>query len=111
MLTFTPLHPRADDFLGLIPDFLDSADPRPAAAQIAENYAFSGGWKPMAVWELTPDNPVDYDETGPAIRYPGDPPLHAIAKARLREERIYVFPHAWVAIVQPDGTFEVSRMD
>jgi len=92
------------DLLGEIPHFVNEADDRPAAEQFDDNYAHGGGWRPMEKWELDPD--------GCAITYPGgDPPLKPLAFATLRDELILVYPHAWVVIVQNDGTFEVSRMD
>jgi hypothetical protein len=45
------------------------------------------------------------------IQYPNDPPYSPVAYGFLRDELILVFPHAWVAIVQPDGAFAVARMD
>lgn len=92
------LHPEA---AGFIPQFLSEADPRPAARQFDEAYAHGGGWRPMEGWE----------RDGVAIRYPGDPALRPIAAVWLRHELIAVYPHAWVAIFQPDGRFEVARMD
>ena len=92
------------DLLGEIPAFVSEADDRPAAEQFDANYAHGGGWHPMPNWKFNPD--------GGAITYPGgDPPLKPLAMAVLRNELILVYPHAWVAVVQKDGAFEVSRMD
>jgi hypothetical protein len=103
MIPFTLIHPRAtEDMLGLIPEFFDEADPRPAREQAHERYAHGGGWHTFAGFEML--------ESG-ALKYPGDPALQLIARARLRDEHIQVYEGAWVAIVQPDGSFEVSRMD
>lgn len=95
------LHPHAD--LGRIPSFLFCDDPRSAREQFDERYAFGGGWRPMPHWQ--------YDKETRAIAYPGDPPLHPIAETTLRDELILLYPSAWVAIIQPDGAFEVARMD
>lgn len=92
---------------GLIPAFLSESDPAPACEQFRRNYAHGGGWGPMREWQLTDND----DWRKVTIRYPGDPPLRALGMIVLRTERIFIFPHAWVAIVQPDGRFEVSRMD
>lgn len=89
--------------LGYIPHFLSENDPRSAKEQINQNYSHGGGWSPMPGWLLSP--------TSRSIRYPGDDPLQAVAEARLRSETILVYPHAWVAIVQEDGSYEVARMD
>jgi hypothetical protein len=96
------LHAR--EYLGMIPYFLNPADPRPAAEQFDANYQHGGGWLPMRKWQM-----VNL-EVG-VIRYPGDPPKKPLAWMQLRDEKIFVYESAWVAIVQPNGTFEVARMD
>jgi hypothetical protein len=45
------------------------------------------------------------------IKYPGDPQNKLLFEAKLRDETIRVYEHAWVAIAQPDGSFEIARMD
>jgi hypothetical protein len=46
------------------------------------------------------------------LRYSGGKKLlKPVAAAQLRDEKVSLYPHAWVAIVQPDGSFEVSRLD
>lgn len=98
------LHPTATiEHLGDIPSFLLLADLRNAADQFDERYAFGGGWQPMRQWQ--------YNEKTKSIIYPGDPPLHPIAETTLRDELILLYPSAWVAIIQPDGAYEVARMD
>jgi hypothetical protein len=96
------LHPRMTmDHLGYIPRFIDMDDPRPAAVQINENYI--SGWTPMVRWEFT---------AGPnVIRYPNDPPLLPLATAELRGEKLFYYQGSWVCIVQPEGQFEVARLD
>lgn len=91
------------EVLGYIPQFFSDLDPRPAKEQIDEAYAHGGGWRPLEGWQFYPRTE--------AIHYPGDPPLMPIAGTRLRDEVIYVYPHAWVNIVQPDGSFEIARID
>jgi hypothetical protein len=87
--------------LGYIPTFLNSSDKRSAAKQFDANYI--GRWRPLKGFEMNPETF--------SIKYPGDPKLLPIAVATLRQERIFIYESAWVAIVQPDGTFEFSRMD
>lgn len=89
--------------LGLLPLFIFPGDPRPAAEQLQERYAHGGGWSPLQGWRLN-------RETREA-QYPGDTRLCAIAWARLRSEELLFFPYAWLAIVQPDGAFAISRID
>jgi hypothetical protein len=90
------------DAVGFIPEFLSEANPQPARVQLNDNYAHGGGWRPMEGWALREDD---------RLVYPGDPPMMPIAELRLRDERILVYPHAWVCILYPDQTFEVARMD
>jgi len=93
------------DHVGLIPSFLSEDDPRPAREQLDTGYVHGGGWNPFKGHELV--------KAGDSycLTYPGDPPTPLLASTKLRDERILVFLHAWVAIVQADGSFEVARMD
>ena len=88
--------------LGFIPHWLNEADARPAAEQLNENYSHGGGWRPFDGFELLPDG---------SIQYPGDPPYRPLAEILFRRERIVFFAHSWIMIVQPDGSFEICRMD
>jgi hypothetical protein len=90
------------NFVGLIPTFLDTDDPRPAKEQFAERYHY-GGWRNQ-------DGFVNRNGT-PVLIYPGDPPLKPIAMMALREEAIFVYLHGYVSIFQQDGSFEACRMD
>jgi hypothetical protein len=105
MIPFIALDPKViPDHLGLIPFFLSFDDPAPAREQFNANYAHGGGWYPMPGWTLKEDLALIYDEDE-------DPPLKPIAAAHFNQELILIYPNAWVAIIQPDGSFEVSRMD
>jgi hypothetical protein len=96
--------PRAViEALGFIPEFLNDLDPRPAREQFNESYAHGGGWRKFDGFEM---DPKDH-----GITYPGDPTYMPLASLTLRDETIFIYPHAWVAIVQPDGTYEIARMD
>lgn len=97
------LHLKAHQLVGYIPDFVDDRNPASAAEQFNHNYNHGGGWRPFQGFTFNPERLT--------IKYPGDPALKAIARAKLREETILVFEDAWVLILQPDGTFEISRMD
>ncbi len=106
MLWLSPTHQtpaQLKEALGFIPTFLSDDDPRPARAQIHANYRHGGGWIPAKGFRLDPDTMT--------LNYPGDPPLNCIAASMLRDEMILVYPHAWVVILCPDGTYEVSRCD
>jgi hypothetical protein len=88
---------------GLLPTFLDLNDPRPAREQLDANYQHGGGWQPFKGFTF-------HTETS-TLRYPGDPPMRALAAMRLRDELIVVFECDWVMIRQKDGSYEVCRMD
>jgi len=96
-------HPQATpEMLGLIPEFLNENDPRSAREQLDANYSHGGGWLPIPGFSMLPNGDLSY---------PGDPPFELLAETKLRDETIRVFHYSWVAIIQPDGSFEVSRMD
>jgi hypothetical protein len=98
VLHFTLKHPGATALhLGYVPTFLSEDDPRPAAVQINEHYAHGGGWSPM--------------RRGAFAALADDPPLALIAEARLRDETLRFYEGSWLSITQPDGSFEVSRLD
>jgi hypothetical protein len=93
-------YPEVD--LGYLPLFVSDANPRPAREQINEGYAHGGGWQPTRGFEM--------DGRG-RLLYPGDPPMRPLAEAWLRDERLVFYEHAWLAIIQKDGTFEAARVD
>lgn len=98
------LHPNCTlDALGYVPSFLNAADERPAREQIDSNYQHGGGWNSINGFAFEP-------ETG-KMQYPGDPALMPIAETKLRDERIFMYQHGLCSIVQPDGRFEVARID
>jgi hypothetical protein len=103
MIDFEILSLRATlEHLGFIPHFFSESDPRSARDQAHENYAHGGGWHKFKGFTLDADQ---------RLCFPGDPALQPLARATLHEETILIYPRAWVAIVQPNGDFEVSRMD
>jgi hypothetical protein len=90
---------------GLLPSFFSEDDPRPAREQIAEAYDFGGGWQPLEGWTL------DLSRHQAIGRYPEDPPFREVSRAQLRDETLILFQYAFLAIVQPDGSFEIARVD
>lgn len=102
-IQFTLKHPRAtQEHLGFVPLFFSESDPRPAREQVHEAYAHGGGWHPFNGFRMLSNGDM---------QYLGDPPTRLIAEARLRDEVLRFYDSAWFAIVQPDGSFEVSRLD
>lgn len=91
--------------LGILPSFLSLADDRPAQEQIAERYGF--GWYSQEGFTLAAGGPNEPY----VLNYPGDPPFEELARAGLRDETIVLFPYGYVAIFQPDQTFEIARID
>lgn len=91
---------------GVIPLMLLPDDPRPAREQLDEGYAHGGGWRKFEGFTLTGDSTSNF-----RLTYPDDPPYKPQAWTLLRGELVMVFPHSWVCIVQPDGKYEVARMD
>jgi hypothetical protein len=87
--------------LGFLTDIIDDSDSRPVKEQVNEKYAYGGGWRPLPGFRLD----------GLELSYPGDPPMMPVAMAQLRDEQVMLYPHDWVLVVQPDGSFECSRMD
>jgi hypothetical protein len=105
MIDFNFVYPGIGfDHLGLIPTFLWPNDPRPAREQFDERYAHGGGWKPMPSEDwIVLENAVRYrlDDRGRAL----------LAVAEFGNETIRIYDGAWVSITQPDGSFEIARMD
>ena len=102
-VTWELLHPHMrPEMLGLLAYWLDDEDPCPAKDQFNGHYAHGGGWRPMKGFKLTANN---------KLLYPEDPPLVPLAQAWLRDELVVFYEHAWVAIIQPDRSFEACRMD
>ena len=101
MLIWQLLHPQMTvEHLGSIPSFVTDADARPAKEQFDERYI--SGWEPIDGFTLSDEN---------VLQYPGDPSFVPRALVRLRDELIVFYDHAFVAIIQPDRSFEVCRMD
>lgn len=101
MIYFNPPGP-AGPFL---PTFFSEDDPRPAKEQAHEAYAHGGGWWPFEGFEL-----VKVGEKY-QLQYPEDPPVRELSRAKLRDETLVFFEFSWFAIIQPDGSFQVARMD
>jgi len=103
---WTKLDPRCtEDHIGMIPMWLSEDDPRPAKEQLHTGYLHGGGWHPFEGFRMAPKEDMWW------LLYPGDPPTRSLAYCKLRDEIIVVYEHAWVAIIQKDGSFEVTRMD
>jgi hypothetical protein len=89
--------------VGGLTTYLTSATTDPLWLQLDENSR--SGWNPQLVadqgWELSADE---------HLIYPGLPPLAPAAYATHLGEKILVYPHGWVVIVQLGGAFSVARV-
>jgi len=111
---------------GFLPEFLSPLDPRGAVDQLHANYAHGGGWSDfngftLHGWEAgkddrkLPQNHAGDSRTRFHLTYPGEFGLTEtyleVGRGFLRSETISLFEGEWVAVIQPDGSFRVSRMD
>ena len=94
---------HAEDILGLLPEIFRADDDRPAVEQANDRYAHGGGWFPQTGWTIEPGTGIAH--------YDGDPPFQPLCVAKLHDEMIIVYPHAYVAILQEDGSYQMARMD
>lgn len=95
-------HERADDYhIGYLGRRLHTM--KRVAEQINLAYKF-GGWQPFGQgkWKLHDDN---------RLEYPGDPTMEPIASAKVGDELVCIYRGDWWAIIQPDRSFEVARLD
>lgn len=92
------------EMLGTIPEMLSADDPGGAVEQIDRAYKdIGGGWRDFSGFTLNAERGT--------LSYPGDRPRLLIAEAKLRDERILFFNGAWIAVVQPDGSFRAACID
>ena len=92
-----------EDVVGQIKYFAHENDKRPLKYQFNERYCHGGGW-----------NNIDgfmFDKEDLSLSYPGDPKLYPLVCGEFRDQKVYIYPYSLVLILDPDGSFEVSRMD
>ena len=89
--------------LGFLPGLISENDARPVREQLNDTYRHGGGWRPANGFALDPQTF--------ALKYPGDPPMRPLAGAQLRHEKLFFYPYSFLCVVQPDGAFEVARVD
>lgn len=101
MLQFTNM-----EVVGFIPQFLSEEDERSAVEQIDAHYQHGGGWSDFEGFSLGQLSDGSY-----ALYYPEDPPMEELSRAQLRDETIVFFQCSWLAVIQPDGSYRISRCD
>ena len=90
--------------LGFLPDLISDEDPRSVKDQVEENYAHGGGWRPIAGMKMNLKTMV--------MRFPGDPPFVPAAFTKIHNETVVFYPlYSLLAVIQPDGSYEVTRVD
>lgn len=101
------------DVLGFLSMFLNDEDPRDAVTQINASYGHGGGWNDFPGFKLRKSEHTDGGDFAAsyALHYPGDPAYREMSRAYLRDELIVLFQHAWVAVIQKDGSFRAARID
>ena len=92
--------------VGLLSHIIKDSDPDPVRVQIGVRYAHGGGYNPIKNFKIKHLG-VDRAE----LRYPGDPAYAELSRTQIRDEVVILFECALVAIVQPDESFVVTRMD
>jgi hypothetical protein len=92
------------EWLGYIPSFLRVDDDRPAKVQLNERYNRLAG----ASWRKTA---AQFTLSPHGLKSQSDPMMRVLAECQLGDENIRLYEGSWVAVIQPDGAFEVSRMD
>lgn len=99
---------------GFLPEFLSALDPRGAVEQIDGNYAHGGGWNDFNGFTLHDWVPGESDAS-PYLTYPGEfgrvEKYREVARATLRLETIILFEGDWTAVIQPDGSHRIARLD
>lgn len=93
---------QLSDVIGDIRYFASEGNPAPLREQFNKMYSHGGGWNPFKGFKMDDKN---------ILTYPEDPPLYPMAQAKFRNQTICVYQYGWVAIIEEDRTFEVSRMD
>lgn len=98
-------HPLAtQEMLGYIPMFLDDNDKRPAKEQINDNYRHGGGWRSLDGLTMHPDKLVDPNDGNPFD-------FVLLWESELNDEILRFYNGSMLAVIQPDGSFEVTRID
>jgi hypothetical protein len=89
--------------IGYLVNFLNPSDPRGAVAQIGTSYI--SGWNDFNGFQL--------NKSGDrySLAYPNDRPMRELSRTTMRGETIVLFEYDWVAVIQPNGSFKVARLD
>lgn len=94
---------QAED-LGFLWEILQADDKRKVKEQLETNYAHGGGYRPFKGFKL--------DRMTMSLKYPGDPLMKPVAMTEIGDEKVFFYAEgSWLLIMQPDGEYEVTRVD
>ena len=105
---WTILNPLGMHYLGFLPEWWRAQyDERPVTQQLHDAYRHGGGWDPLPGFVLQDGNKAQYKPNDPDR----DPPYEPLAIGEANGEKVIVYDHSWVGVINKDGTFEMNRMD
>jgi hypothetical protein len=90
--------------LGFLPDILLADDKRSVREQLDDRYAHGGGYRDRNFTKFRLGKNM-------ALHWPGDPPQHPLAATLINDELVVFYSHAMLLVMQPDGTWKVTRVD
>ena len=94
---------RPED-LGFLWEILLPDDTRKVKEQLDDRYAHGGGYEAFKGFKL--------DRMTMSLKYPGDPLLKPTAMTEIGDEKLFFYQEgSWLLILQPDDSFEVTRVD
>lgn len=96
---------------GYLPMIIVPQSPEPAKVQIEQRYAHGGGFYKFNGFNLVGDRDTPAGHL--CLSYPDDLLNHEISRIHLpkTDELVVLFEGSFVAIIQANGDFEVTRMD
>lgn len=107
-LTWTFSNGAGPNQLGFIVLWFDPRSEKSAQEQANDGYLQTGGcpFLPTKASFTLVEEDGEY-----RLEHPEDPPMRELARTKIRDETIVLFDYAWMAIIQPDGSHVISRVD
>lgn len=95
--------------LGFLPDLISNLYPGNVAEQLERNYAHGGGYRDLT--KLEPGK-WTFNKRNKTLRYRGESDIfNPLASVQIKDEMVYFYKYSLLAIVKPDGSFAVTRVD
>lgn len=102
-------HRFGREVLGLLPALISNEYFGNVAEQLERNYAHGGGYRDLT--KLEPDKWV-FNKRKKTLRHRAErSTFKPIASTQIKDEQVYFYQYALLAIVKPDGSFAVTRVD